>query len=214
VLAANRNPVADPMPAELDRMLPLSDTALHTAARSERGRRSSRPSVSSRGTRTILKEPETRRLKNRSHLARNRKFESISLQRRVHCEPLFNARQTGLDKQQAVQEKPALLACYREGINAHLMAAIAMAEERPGGLLMPNQSLQHSGRVLACSQLNTMMHVCRELCGGQPRPMLRRHRDRYQSWGSSRCQYPAAGRCDACACHARACRCRRLPSPR
>jgi hypothetical protein len=37
VLAANRNPVADPMPAEtmfplseLDRMLPLSDTALHT----------------------------------------------------------------------------------------------------------------------------------------------------------------------------------------
>jgi len=70
------------------------------------------------------------------------------------CEPLFNARQTGLDKQQAVQEKPALLACYREGINAHLMAAIAMAEERPGGLLMPNQSLLYTGRVLACSQLN------------------------------------------------------------
>jgi hypothetical protein len=76
VLAANRNPVADPMPAEtmfplseLDRILPLSDTALHTAAGSERGRRSSRPSVSSRGTRTILKEPETRRLKNRGHLA-------------------------------------------------------------------------------------------------------------------------------------------------
>jgi len=34
---------------------------------------------------------------------------------------LFNARQTGLDKQQAVQEKLALLACYREGINAHLI---------------------------------------------------------------------------------------------
>ena len=66
---------------EPPRMLPLSDTALHTAAGSERGRRSSRPSVSSRGTRTILKEPETRRLKNRGHLARNRKFESISLQR-------------------------------------------------------------------------------------------------------------------------------------
>jgi hypothetical protein len=51
-------------------------------------------------------------------------FESISLQRRVLCEPLFNAPQTGLDKQQAVL---ALLACYREGINAHLTAAIAMA---------------------------------------------------------------------------------------
>jgi hypothetical protein len=45
----------------------------------------------------------------------------------VLCEPLFNARQTGLDKQRAVQEKLALLACYREGINAHLTAAIAMA---------------------------------------------------------------------------------------
>ena len=33
---------------------------------------------------------------------------------------LFNARQTGLDKQQAVQEKLAQLACYREGIHAHL----------------------------------------------------------------------------------------------
>src|SRR3984893_6357017 len=48
---------------------------------------------------------------------------------------LFNARQTGLDKQQAVQEKLAMLACYREGINAHLTAAIAMAEVSPGGLL-------------------------------------------------------------------------------
>jgi hypothetical protein len=46
------------------------------------------------------------------------------------CEPLFNARQTGLDKQQAVQEKLALLACYREGINAHLTAAIASRSDR------------------------------------------------------------------------------------
>ena len=80
---------------------------------------------------------------------------------------LFNARQTGLDKQQAVQEKLALLACYREGINAHLTAAITLAEESPSGLLMPNQSLLYTGRVLASSQLNPMMHLCRELCGGQ-----------------------------------------------
>ena len=64
-------------------------------------------------------------------LRRDLEFESGLPQRRVLCEPLFNARQTGLDKQQAVQEKLALLACYREGINAHLTAAIAMAEERP-----------------------------------------------------------------------------------
>lgn len=80
---------------------------------------------------------------------------------------LFNARQTGLDKQQAVQEKLAQLACYREGINAHLTAAIATAEPSPGGLLMPNQSLLYTGRVLACSQLHEMMHIARELCGGQ-----------------------------------------------
>ncbi len=54
---------------------------------------------------------------------------------------LFNAKQTGLDKNPAVREKLATLACYREGINAHLTASIALAKESPGGLLMPNQSL-------------------------------------------------------------------------
>jgi 4-hydroxyphenylacetate 3-monooxygenase len=80
---------------------------------------------------------------------------------------LFNARQTGLDQQQAVQEKLARLAVYREGINAHLTAAITLAERSPAGLLMPNQSLLYTGRVLACSQLHEMMHISRELCGGQ-----------------------------------------------
>lgn len=80
---------------------------------------------------------------------------------------LFNARQTGLDRQQAVQEKLSRLACYREGINAHLTAAIALAERSPAGLMMPNQSLLYTGRVLACSQLHEMMHIARELCGGQ-----------------------------------------------
>jgi len=80
---------------------------------------------------------------------------------------LFNVQQTGLDKQQAVQEKLAQLAVYREGINAHLTASIALAERSPGGLLMPNQSLLYTGRVLACSQLHEMVHIARELCGGQ-----------------------------------------------
>jgi 4-hydroxyphenylacetate 3-monooxygenase len=80
---------------------------------------------------------------------------------------LFNVRQTGLDKQQAVQEKLSQLAVYREGINAHLTASIALAERSPGGLMMPNQSLLYTGRVLACSQLHHMMHIARELCGGQ-----------------------------------------------
>jgi 4-hydroxyphenylacetate 3-monooxygenase len=80
---------------------------------------------------------------------------------------LFNVKQTGLDGQQAVQDKLAQLAVYREGINAHLTAAIALAEQSPAGLLMPNQSLLFTGRVHACSRLNDMMHIARELCGGQ-----------------------------------------------
>ena len=80
---------------------------------------------------------------------------------------LFNVRQTGLEKQQAVQEKLTQLAIYREGINAHLTASIALPERSPGGLMMPNQSLLYAGRVLACSQLHHMMHIARELCGGQ-----------------------------------------------
>src|SRR6266702_75094 len=80
---------------------------------------------------------------------------------------LFNVRQTGLDQQQAVREKLAELAIYRETINAHLTGAIALAEKSPAGLLMPNQSLLYTGRVLACSQLHHLMHIARELCGGQ-----------------------------------------------
>jgi 4-hydroxyphenylacetate 3-monooxygenase len=80
---------------------------------------------------------------------------------------LWNVRQTGLEQQQAVQEKLAQLACYREGINAHLTASIAFAEPSPGGLLMPNQSLLYTGRVWATERMPLMMHVARELCGGQ-----------------------------------------------
>jgi 4-hydroxyphenylacetate 3-monooxygenase len=80
---------------------------------------------------------------------------------------LWNVRQTGLDKNAAVQEKLAQLACYREGINAHLTAAIAVPETSPGGLSMPNQSLLYAGRVWALDQLPAIMHIARELCGGQ-----------------------------------------------
>lgn len=80
---------------------------------------------------------------------------------------LFNLRQTGLDKLQPVQDKLSQLAVYREGINAHLTAAITLGEKSPAGLMMPNQSLLYAGRVLACSQLHEMMQIARELCGGQ-----------------------------------------------
>ncbi|QIL83299.1 4-hydroxyphenylacetate 3-hydroxylase [Diaphorobacter sp. HDW4A] len=80
---------------------------------------------------------------------------------------LHNTRQTGVDKLQAVQDKLSKLACYREGINAHLTAAIALAERSPAGLMMPNQSLLFTGRSFATSQLHEMMNTVRDLCGGQ-----------------------------------------------
>jgi len=80
---------------------------------------------------------------------------------------MWNAKQTGLDKIQSVREKLADLVVYREGINAHLTASITLAEKSPGGLLMPNQSMLYAGRVHACSNLPAMMHIARELCGGQ-----------------------------------------------
>jgi 4-hydroxyphenylacetate 3-monooxygenase len=78
-----------------------------------------------------------------------------------------NAQQTGVKMHQGVREKIAQLACYREGIAAHLTASIEMAEDSPGGLLMPHQALLYTGRVHACSQLPDMMHLVRDLCGCQ-----------------------------------------------
>lgn len=80
---------------------------------------------------------------------------------------LHNLRQTGLENVPSVQEKLAQLAVYREGIWAHLTAAITHAQPSPGGLLMPNQSLLMAGRVHALTQLPQMIHMTRELCGGQ-----------------------------------------------
>ena len=80
---------------------------------------------------------------------------------------LLNCRQTGLDREQGVRDKLVKLAVWREGIHAHLTAAVALGEKSPAGLMMPNQSLLYAGRVLACSEIHEMMHVTRELCGGQ-----------------------------------------------
>ena len=78
-----------------------------------------------------------------------------------------NAKQTGVTMHQGVREKIARLACYREGIAAHLTASIELAQDSPGGLVMPNQALLYTGRVHACSQLPEMMHLVRDLCGCQ-----------------------------------------------
>lgn len=80
---------------------------------------------------------------------------------------LWNTKQTGVDKLQAVQENISTLICYRETINAHLTAAIEDGATSPAGLHTPNQSLLFAGRQHACYNLPAMLHLARELCGGQ-----------------------------------------------
>jgi 4-hydroxyphenylacetate 3-monooxygenase len=78
-----------------------------------------------------------------------------------------SARQTGTKMHQAVREKIAQVAAYREGINAFLTAAIELAEPSPAGLLMPHQPTMYSGRVFACTNLPEIMHTVRDLAGCQ-----------------------------------------------
>ena len=78
-----------------------------------------------------------------------------------------SARQTGTKMHQAVREKIAQVAAYREGINAFLTAAIELAEPSPGGLLMPHPATMYSGRVFACTNLPEIMHTVRDLAGCQ-----------------------------------------------
>ncbi len=79
----------------------------------------------------------------------------------------FNARQTGLDVQPAVREKLALLIQYRETHRRALTATIAMAQPVPAVLLMRTHRCSIPGRYYAINQLPAMMHIARELCGGQ-----------------------------------------------
>jgi 4-hydroxyphenylacetate 3-monooxygenase len=78
-----------------------------------------------------------------------------------------SVRSTGVTMHQGVREKIAEIACYREGINAHLTAAIELAEPSPAGLLMPNQSMMYAARVFASTQLPSVMHLVRDLLGCQ-----------------------------------------------
>ena len=108
-----------------------------------------------------------------------------------------NAQQTGIKMHQGVREKLAQLACYREGINAHLTAAVELAERSPGGLLMPNQALLYTGRVLACTQLPEMMHTVRDLCGCQVSLMPSAETFRHPDAGPWLAKYFRVGDVDA-----------------
>ncbi len=80
---------------------------------------------------------------------------------------LLICRQTGLDRVLGVRDKLAWLVVWREGIHAHLTAAIALGEKSRAAPKMPNQSLLYARHALAVSQLSEMMNLMRGLCGRQ-----------------------------------------------
>jgi 4-hydroxyphenylacetate 3-monooxygenase len=57
--------------------------------------------------------------------------------------------------------------CYREGINAHLTAAIARGRAQPRRPADAEPELLYTGRVLGLLAASQMMHVARDLIGGQ-----------------------------------------------
>lgn len=79
----------------------------------------------------------------------------------------LNVEQTGLHRQQAVMEKLSILASYHESIRSHLIAAIESGSVSGSGLWVPHQSMLFSGRYSAVRDLPGMMHIARELTGGQ-----------------------------------------------
>jgi len=79
----------------------------------------------------------------------------------------LNVEQTGLHRQQAVMEKLSILASYHESIRAHLIAAIESGSMSGAGLYVPQQSILFSGRYTSVTALPGMMHIARELTGGQ-----------------------------------------------
>lgn len=79
----------------------------------------------------------------------------------------LNVEQTGLHRQPAVMEKLSILASYHEGIRAHIIASIEAGVASDGNFHTPQQSILFSGRYSAVTQLPSMMHLARELAGGQ-----------------------------------------------
>ena len=79
---------------------------------------------------------------------------------------LWNVKQSGLEKQQAVQEKIAQLACYRETINAHLASLTALQSDQIKQLMERAQGVSPRG----LTHLQAILDQIRILEGLDPDP--------------------------------------------
>jgi 4-hydroxyphenylacetate 3-monooxygenase len=80
----------------------------------------------------------------------------------------LNCDQNNGTKLPQVREKMAELVSYKEMAHAFIVGAIETGSRSPAGYWMPNQPMMFSGRYLLCENLHRIIHIARELCGGQP----------------------------------------------
>ncbi len=80
---------------------------------------------------------------------------------------LLVAEQSGTLKLPPIRSKISQLMVFKQTIEAFLLAAEAACETTVSGYVMPNQAIQNAGRVFCSQGYNGMVHLLREIAGGQ-----------------------------------------------
>jgi len=80
---------------------------------------------------------------------------------------LVLAEEAGTINLPPVKSAISQLMMYKQTIEALLLAAEAACETTASGYVMPNQAIQNAGRIFCSQNYNVMVHILREIAGGQ-----------------------------------------------
>jgi 4-hydroxyphenylacetate 3-monooxygenase len=80
---------------------------------------------------------------------------------------LVLAEEAGTINLPPVKSAISQLMMYKQTIEALLLAAEAACETTAAGYVMPNQAIQNAGRIFCSQNYNVMVHILREIAGGQ-----------------------------------------------
>lgn len=80
---------------------------------------------------------------------------------------LLVAEQSGTANIPPIRSKISQLMMHKKAIEAFLLAAEADCETTRSGFVMPNQAIQNAGRIFCSQTYNQMVHLLREIVGGQ-----------------------------------------------
>ncbi len=81
---------------------------------------------------------------------------------------LLVAEQSGTANIPPVRSKISQIMMHRKAIESFLVAAEAECETTDSGYVMPNQAIQNAGRVFCSQTYHQIVHLLREIIGGQP----------------------------------------------